>query len=86
MNGFIPVAIGVGVIILCGGVVSWGKMYMKSRYGDGRGTSAKTDEFQLRLDEMDKRLHDILDVMIALSEKFDRWEAEHSNRDTSVQG
>ena len=42
------------------------------------GTPAQTNEFQLRLDEMDKRLHDILDVMIALSEKFDRWEAEPS--------
>ena len=50
---------------------------------DGWGTPAQTNEFQLRLDEMDKRLHDILDVMIALSEKFDRWEAEPS-RDPAV--
>ena len=58
-------------------------MYMKSRYGDGRGTHAQTNEFQLRLDEMDKRLHDTLDVMIALSEEIDRWEAEPSS-DPSV--
>ncbi len=83
MNSFLVVALGVGVIILCSGVVRCATMYMKSRYGDGRGTPAQTNEFQLRLDEMDKRLHDILDVMIALSEKFDRWEAEPS-RDPAV--
>ena len=33
-------------------------------------------ELKERLDEIDRRLTDVQDVMIALSEKFDRWEAE----------
>ena len=33
MNSFLVVAVGVGVIILCSGVVRCATMYMKSRYG-----------------------------------------------------
>ena len=79
------VVFGVCVIVVFA-VVGWINLYMKSRYGEGRDMPAKEDEFQMRLDEMDKRLHDILDVMIALSEKFDRWEAEQSDREEAVRG
>jgi hypothetical protein len=44
------------------------------------------DEFQMRLDEMDKRLHDVLDVMIDLSEKFDRYEAKQSDAGPVARG
>ena len=36
------------------------------------------EELRTRLEEMDRRLTDIQDVMIALSEKFDRWEEERA--------
>jgi ABC-type phosphate transport system auxiliary subunit len=44
-----------------------------------RGEGAKLDtkaltEVETRLNEIERRLTDVQDVMIALSEKFDRWE------------
>ena len=36
------------------------------------------EELRTRLGEIERRLTDIQDVMIALSEKFDRWEEERT--------
>ena len=43
MNSFLVVAVGVGVIILCSGAVRCATMYMKSRYGDGRGNACANE-------------------------------------------
>ena len=47
------------------------------------GTDRDVDQ---RLMEIERRLTDTQDVMIALSEKFDSWEAEQSSRDEAVRG
>lgn len=44
--------------------------------GDGTERERPLEEIQSRLDEIERRLTDVQDVMIALSEKFDRWEQE----------
>ena len=44
--------------------------------GDGVGDRISEEGLKVRLDEIDQRLTDVQDVMIALSEKFDRWEKE----------
>jgi len=54
--------------------------YLKLRAtvaGDGsRESMGGLEEIQERLDEIERRMTDVQDVMIALSEKFDRWERE----------
>lgn len=66
------VFMGICGIILCGGLVNWVNLYLEKRTF-GR---EQTEVLQARLDEMDRRLNDIQEVMISLSEKFDRWEEE----------
>ena len=41
-----------------------------------RESGGSLEEVQTRLAEIERRLTDVQDVMIALSEKFDHWEAE----------
>ena len=57
--------------------------YLKLRAtvaGDGTGGSGGgLEEIQERLDEIERRMTDVQDVMIALSEKFDRWEREKAS-------
>lgn len=80
MPTLLQIACGIGLIILCAGIVHWVNMYMegiKKQMKDGRGGSvAGSDE---RLCEIERRLTDVQDVMIAISEKIDRMEVE---RDT----
>ena len=74
---FIPsLFLGVGFIIVCCGVVKWINTFIESKYGEDSATGGKAEQIDRRLDEVEKRLSDVLDVMIALSEKFDRWEGE----------
>lgn len=54
--------------------------YLKLRAtvaGDGTGEpGGGVEEIRERLEEIERRMTDVQDVMIALSEKFDRWERE----------
>ena len=43
---------------------------------EGRAKAAPAESVGRRLDELEARTRDVLDVMIALSEKMDRWERE----------
>lgn len=54
---------------------------LKTALPQGAGIDAEASSKVLgeRLDEIDRRLTDVQDVMIALSEKFDRWEAANPN-------
>ena len=42
--------------------------------GANIGSATNRDELDSRLDQIERRLTDVQDVMIALSEKFDRLE------------
>ena len=75
MPVLLQIAVGIGVIILCGGIVNWVNKYMegvKQQMKYGRSDSAVGSDERLR--EIERRLTDVQDVMIALSEKFDRME------------
>ena len=74
MSGFLQVAIGICLIILCSGLVNWGNKYYSSR--KRRDKKAKEEEALIvkRLEQVEQRLTEVQDVMIALSEKIDRLE------------
>ena len=66
--------IGVLVVLCCLGAGLF--YYLQNRAVVSHGDGSEKNPFEQRLDELDRRLTDIQDVMIALSEKFDRWEAQ----------
>jgi hypothetical protein len=78
MSVLIQIAVGVSLIILSAGVVNWVNIYLgsvkKSAKNSGLDNVAASEE---RLREIERRLTDVQDVMIALNEKFDRWDEEH---------
>lgn len=74
MGFFIEMAIGVCFIILCGGLVNAVNTYVKKRPKQGESMGKEGEGIDARLREVERRLTDVQDVMIALSEKFDRWE------------
>lgn len=79
MGWLMEIALGVCLIILCGGAVSAFNTYVEKKpqqreSGKGLGKDGEGDGIDVRLTEIERRLTDVQDVMIALSEKFDRWE------------
>ena len=76
MSWFIKLAIGVGIIILCGGLVNCMSIYFGARYKKSKKALQAEDQIATRLDEIERRLTDVQDVMIALSEKVDRMESD----------
>ena len=73
MNWLLQIAIGVGIIILCGGLVNWGNICLSDLKKSKKGRK-EDDQLGLRLNDIDRRLTDVQDVMIALSEKIDRMD------------
>ncbi|MCE2446937.1 MAG: hypothetical protein J4F35_00690 [Candidatus Latescibacteria bacterium] len=71
MSGFLQVAIGIGFIILCGGLVNWGNMYFSGRKRRDKKSEQEEDRIVKRLERVEQRLTEVQDVMIALSEKID---------------
>lgn len=74
----LPVAIllAVAVIVLVSGLIAALNTHIKMRHE--RLSAGASDDVDLRgrLDEVEARLRDVLDVMIAVSEKMDRWERD----------
>ena len=57
--------------------VSYFRLRTELPKGDGVGGDGEaTGDIERRLDVLEQRMTDVQDVMIALSEKFDRWEEE----------
>ena len=75
MSGFLQVAIGACLIILCSGLVSWGNKYYSSRRGLGKKAKQEEDRIVQRLEQVEQRLTEVQDVMIVLSEKIDQLES-----------
>ena len=71
MNWFLQVAIGVCLIILCSGLVNWGNQYYSSRKRRDKKAKGEEDRIVKRLEQVEQRLTEVQDVMIALSEKID---------------
>ncbi|MBT4503879.1 MAG: hypothetical protein HOC74_39465 [Gemmatimonadetes bacterium] len=83
MGWILELFFGLCVLTLCGGITVWimrdgpQKFFRNSR-GPARYEET-LDEVKVRLDEIERRMTDVQDVMIALSEKFDRWEREKAS-------
>ena len=75
MNGFLQVAIGVCLIILCSGLINWGNKHYSSRKRQDKKAEEEENLIVERLERVEERLTEVQDVMIALSEKIDRLEA-----------
>ena len=74
MSGFLQLAIGIGFMTLCAGLVHWGNMYFASRRGQDKKAKQEEDRIVQRLERVEERLTEVQDVMIALSEKIDHME------------
>lgn len=74
MSGVLQIAIGVCLIILCSGLVNWGNKYYSSRKRRDKKAKEEEDLIAKRLEQVEQRLTEVQDVMIALSEKIDRLE------------
>ena len=74
MSGFLQVAIGICLIILCSGLVNWGNKYYSSRKRRDKKAKEEEDLIAKRLERVEQRLTEVQDVMIAVSEKIDRLE------------
>jgi hypothetical protein len=79
MGWLMEMALGVCLIILCGGAVNAINTHVKKKpkqaeAGRGMGKEGDVEGIDARLTEIERRMTDVQDVMIALSEKFDRWE------------
>ena len=70
MSGFLQLAIGVCLIILCSGLVNWGNKYYSSRKRRDKKAKEEEDLIVKRLERVEQRLTEVQDVMIALSEKI----------------
>ena len=60
-------------LLLNGGY--WIHVFLEDRRSRAKAAPAES-EVGRRLDELEARTRDVLDVMIALSEKMDRWERD----------
>ena len=69
------VFLGVCGIILSGGLVNWVNIYL------GKQTMGKkqTEALQIRLDEMERRLADIQEVVLAIDEKLEYLDIKKVN-------
>jgi hypothetical protein len=82
MSWLFEIAMGICLIILVSGGVNAINTYVSSRAKQekrGKGPGGEGDPLESRLAEVERRLTDVQDVMLALSEKFDRWE-EHKSQ------
>ena len=68
--------LGICLIILCGGLVNYATIRARSGKKKRMEEGQTATEMELRLERLERRLTDVQDVMISLSEKFDRWEGE----------
>ncbi len=78
MSGVLQIAIGVCLIILCSGLVHWGNQYYSSRKRRDKKFAQEEDRIVKRLEQVEQRLTEVQDVMIALSEKIDRMDGVES--------
>jgi hypothetical protein len=79
MGWVLEVLFGICLIILCSGLVNY--LGIRARKGYPEVERKKIDDESMdmlyaRLDTLEQRMTDVQDVMIALSEKFDRWDEE----------
>lgn len=70
----LSIMLGIAAIVLVSGLIKALQIHLKTKRD--RRSSSVDENVSVRLDEVETRLRDVLDVMIAVSEKMDRWESE----------
>ena len=70
MEVVLIVFLGVCGIILSGGLVNWVNIYMEKQAMGKKQAEA----LQVRLDEMERRLADIQEVVLAIDEKLEYFD------------
>ena len=79
LSGWFGNALGAIVLVTLFGLLLNGGYWIHVHLEDRRARTDRApadEEIARRLDEVEARTRDVLDVMIALSEKMDRWEQE----------
>lgn len=78
MSWMFSIFLGIALLVVAGGAVNWVTIYMEGKrtqmqlHADG----AAGNELARRLEELEARMRDVLDVMLALSDKMDRWDRD----------
>lgn len=71
----LSIMLGIAMIILVSGLINALQIHLKTKR-DRLTPAGDENVVAARLDEVEARLRDVLDIMIAVSEKMDRWESE----------
>lgn len=75
--GMIIPLVGIAATVIIGlKIMDYLKLKATLSEDGMRESGGSLEEVQTRLAEIERRLTDVQDVMIALSEKFDRWEQD----------
>jgi hypothetical protein len=74
---YVPFSIllGVAAIVFVSGLIKALNSHLRMKHEQAVSNVDESD-ITSRLNEVESRLRDVLDVMIAVSEKMDRWEHE----------
>lgn len=79
MSGFLAVALGGCLIILSIGAAIGLWIWLDARTKGAASDRVFREELDARLAEIERRLTDTQDVMLALSDKVDSWESQRSD-------
>jgi len=70
------VFLGVCGIILCGGLVNWVNLYMEKQHSGKKQAKEFYALIEGRLAELEHRLSDIQEVVLAIDEKLEQLETQ----------
>lgn len=77
MNWILAVAIGIAIVTLVGGLVNWVILLLEAKRDPLRsGGGVAWDDLTRRLDELESRLRDVLEVRLSIHDKMERWERD----------
>ena len=78
MNVLAIIFWGVCAIILCGGLVNWINIYMEKQTSGKKQDEEFYVRIEERLTELERRLSDIQEVVLAIDEKLEHFEMKQA--------
>ena len=76
MGVLFEIALGVSLIVLCGGLVNYANVRRGQKHTERLAEINQGENGPERLAQIERRLTDVQDIMLALSEKMDRLETD----------
>ena len=76
MGVLFEIALGVSLIVLCGGFVNYINTRRGQQHKERLAELSHGENGSDRLSEIERRLTDVQDIMLALNEKMDRLEMD----------